>query len=52
MEALLHRAKKIGIIECLGRVLDWSGVHRQCRTDKSCVKGKKTAAFGKVQQVL
>ena len=44
MEGLLHGAKT-GTIECLGRVLEGSVVHRQCWTGKRCVKGKKTAVW-------
>lgn len=52
MEALLHGAKMTGAIECLGRVLEGSGVHRQCWAGERCVKGKKTAVCEKVTGVV
>lgn len=47
MEVLLFGAKKIGTIECLGKILEGIGVHGQCCVDKRCVKGKKRAVCGK-----
>lgn len=47
MEVLVFGAKKIGTIECLGKILEGTGVHMQCCVDKRCVKGKKRAVCGK-----